>query len=319
MDSTNGTRRWMVTGCFGQLGRCLVRDLESLPGEALVAASDVDTLDIADLAAVRAQVETCRPQVLANAAAFNAVDAAEKDDRTALQVNEAGPANLARVCAEAGVLLVHVSTDYVFDGRGSRPYREDDPTGPNTAYGRSKLAGEERVLASDAEHIVVRTSWVFGPGKNFVGAILKQAELRRLGAVQGPLSVVDDQLGCPTYAQDLADGLRALVSADARGLFQLSNAEPVTWWGFARGILDESGFSELAIDKATTASLGLPAPRPAYSVMDCAKAARHGVALRPWREALVAFLQSADGEALRAEARSEAEASAGAAASGSAS
>jgi len=297
--------RWAVTGCLGQLGTWLVRDLEADPAAELAVANDYDTLDIADADAVAACLTQAAPDALVNAAAFNAVDAAEADDRVAVQVNEQGPRVLAEVARRLGARFAHVSTDYVFDGRGRRPYREDDPTGPVTAYGKTKLAGEQAVLACSPDFLVVRTSWVFGPGRNFVGAILRQAELRRAGRAEGPLRVVADQTGCPTYAHDLARALRQLVEQGARGLYHFSNAEPCTWWDFARAILDESGHGELAIDRATTEEMAFPAARPRFSVMDCGRIAGEGVPVRPWREALVEYLESADGEALRASIREE--------------
>jgi len=154
------------------------------------------------------------------------------------------------------------------------------------------------VLEADPEALVVRTSWVFGPGRNFVGAILRQARLRRSGEARGPLSVVDDQRGCPTYAADLAEGLCALRAAGAQGLYHLCNAGPITWWDFARAILDETGHGDLQIERARTADLSLPAPRPAYSVLDCSRAAALGVRLRGWREALIDYLASPAGRAL---------------------
>ena len=205
---------------------------------------------------------------------------------------------LAAACAGAGARFVHVSTDYVFDGRGEAPYAEDYPTEPNTAYGRTKLVGEQRVMAVDPEALIARTSWVFGPGKNFVAAILRQARLRRTGEVEGPLSVVDDQQGCPTYAADLAAAVRALVAKEAHGIFHVSNRGATTWWDFARAILDETGYSDLVIERGRTAILNLPAERPAYSVLDCSRAASLGVTLRSWEEALREYLESEDSPAL---------------------
>ena len=292
--------RWIVTGRTGQLGRCLTRQLEQDAGVETVVAIGREELDLTDAGALGEGVadwKLCGGDVVVNAAAYTAVDACETDLEAATAVNAIAPERMARACHEAGARFVHVSTDYVFDGQGAAPYREDHPTGPATAYGRTKLDGERRVLGACPDALVVRTSWVFGPGRNFVGAILRQAGLRRSGEVAGPLSVVDDQRGCPTYADDLATGIRELVAAGARGLVHLSNAEPATWWDFARAILDETGHGDLEIDRARTADLGLPAPRPAYSVLDNGRAAELGVELRSWREALVAYLRSADAPA----------------------
>lgn len=293
--------RWIVTGSQGQLGRCLVRQLEADPRVQDVVALARADLDLSDADAVSRSIERWvlgGGDVVANAAAYTAVDACETDEAVALAANAAGPEQLASASAASGARFIHVSTDYVFKGDANAPYLEDAATGPNTAYGRTKLAGEERVLAANPEAIVARTSWVYGPGKNFVAAILRQAGLRRSGEVVGPLRVVDDQTGCPTYAADLATGLRQLVGSGATGLVHLCNRGAITWWDFARAILDETGHEDLEIDRAKTAELNLPAQRPAFSVLDGARAASLGVNLRPWREALVAYLGSEDGQAL---------------------
>jgi len=293
--------RWIVTGSQGQLGSCLVRQLESDPRVSRVVALTRAELDLADVSGIErtaAGWALNRDDVIANAAAYTAVDACESDEAAASAVNAVGPEVLASICAEQGARFVHVSTDYVFAGDASEPYREEAKTGPKTAYGRTKLEGEQRVVAANANAIVARTSWVYGPGKNFVAAILRQAGLRRSGEVEGPLSVVDDQTGCPTYSDDLATALRQLVAAGASGLVHLCNRGAITWWDFARAILDETGHADLEIDRASTAELDLPAPRPAFSVLDCGRAASLGVVLRPWREALLGYLASEEGRAL---------------------
>jgi dTDP-4-dehydrorhamnose reductase len=301
--------RWIVTGSGGQLGRCLVSRLRADPRHELVRHASHAEIDIADPAAVAGLFEglagapgTGPVDVLANAAAFTAVDRCESEPELAKRVNADGPRLLATRCRGAGVRMLHVSTDYVFDGRSRRPYREEDATGPRTVYGRSKLAGERAVLETNSDSLVVRTSWVFGPGRNFVGAILRQAWLRRRGEVAGPLKVVDDQSGCPTYAADLAEAMCQLAAVpEARGLLHLCNEGAVSWWDFARAILDLSGFEELGIDRIRSESLKLPAERPPYSVLDCTRAAGLGVRLRPWREALASYLESPEGLALREE------------------
>jgi dTDP-4-dehydrorhamnose reductase len=297
---TKADVRWIVTGSHGQLGRCLVRRLGADAGVESVVACTRLQADLADPVMLDARIEEWKlgeGDVLANAAAYTAVDACESDLAGAQAVNALGPERLARACERAGARFVHVSTDYVFDGHGRRPYTEDDPTGPRTAYGRTKLDGERRVLAACPGALVVRTSWVFGPGRNFVGAILRQARLRQTGEVAGPLRVVDDQRGCPTSADDLARGIQELVAAGASGLVHLCNAGDTTWWDFARAILDETGHGDLEIERARTADLALPAPRPAWSVLDCSRAADLGVELRSWREALVDYLAGADAPA----------------------
>lgn len=302
----------MVTGSRGQLGRCLVRALTepaTAAGDTLLGAFSHAELDITDPESVARALDRLpggAPDVLVNAAAYNQVDRCESDGReAAFRVNGEGPGILASACERVGARLVHVSTDYVLDGDGTAPIPEDASPAPRTAYGSSKLLGETQVREASPDSLVVRTSWVFGPGKNFVGAILRQGRLRRTGEVQGPLRVVDDQRGCPTYAADLAAGVRGLATATAPGrgqggVYHLSNApdpadpDAPTWWDFARAILDAEGYGDLAIDRVTTADIGAPAPRPAYSVLACERAAALGVRLRSWREALAAYLASAD-------------------------
>jgi len=267
-------------------------------------------------------------EVVFNAAAYTAVDRCEREEALAYATNAEGAERLARRCKEKGALLVHVSTDYVFDGTASEPYSEAEPTSPASAYGRTKLAGEEGVLSAAASHLVVRTSWVFGPGRNFVAAILEQARKRRSGELTGPLRVVDDQVGSPTYADHLSVGLvslaeRALGGAartdaqpceesDAKtpggdaqragepieGLYHLTSAGHTSWWGFARRILDRTGHEDLEIDRMKTASLDLPAARPAYSVLDTSRAGALGVDLPPWEQGLDDYLASSEGQAL---------------------
>ena len=289
------TTRWIITGGRGQLGRALARELREGEDCELVAAFDHAQLDIADPEAVSRVLGDAlsgRADVLVNAAAFNHVDRCESEPDAAQRVNGDGPGLLAEACRGAGVKLVHVSTDYVFDGQAERTYREDDPPAPQGAYGRSKLEGERRVLAASPEFLVVRTSWVFGEGRNFVGAVLEQARRRRGGEVQGPLRVVDDQRGRPTYAQDLAEGIRAAVERGASGLLHLANRGIASWWELARAALDESGFVEVEIERIATDELLLPAPRPRFSALDCSRARDLGIRLRIWRDALIAYLRS---------------------------
>jgi dTDP-4-dehydrorhamnose reductase len=286
--------RWIVTGCRGQLGYALCRQLEASEACDLVAAVDLPELDVSDPAAVEHLVVGAglAPDVVLNAAAFTHVDRCEREPETAERANAVAPGLLARACAAGGARLVHVSTDYVFDGQSDRPYRETDPPAPRSAYGRTKLEGERRVAAASAGFLVVRTSWVFGRGRNFVAAILAQAEARRRGEAAGPLRVVDDQRGRPTYAEDLAAGIRALVEADARGLYHLAGGGVATWWDLARATLDATGHRDVVIDRIGSEELQVDAPRPAWSVLDCTKAEALGVRLRPWREALRAYLES---------------------------
>ena len=303
-------RRLIITGSRGQLGQCLVRRVEADPRYKLAGAYTHEDLDIADPQAVASLVGGLASgrdsdwgcDVLINAAAFTGVDACETQWDESFRVNAMAPGCLAEACQASAVKLVHVSTDYVFDGESEVPYAEDAPTAPRTAYGRGKLEGEQRVLDALPESLVVRTSWVFGPGNNFVLAILRQARLRRSGELTGPLTVVDDQVGCPTYSDDLAGGLLALVEREAEGIFHLANSprssdQADTWWDFAVEILARTGHGDLAIDRIKTADLDLPAHRPANSRLDCSRAAALGVSMRPWPEALRGYLESIEGPA----------------------
>ncbi len=240
-------------------------------------------VDITDPQAVAAAVEP--GSVVINAAAYTAVDAAETDEDRAAVVNGTGPGVLAAVCADKGARLVHVSTDYVFAGDATEPYRVDAPTGPRTAYGRTKLAGERKVLEALPTAHVVRTAWVYtGDGNDFV------ATMRRLEGERDTLRVVDDQRGCPTYARDLADGLLELASrADGipGGILHATNAGEATWFDLARAVFEEIGADPERVHPCSSDEFVRPAPRPAYSVLDDSAWVGAGLTpLRPWREAL---------------------------------
>ena len=284
--------QWVIVGSRGQLGTALARQLSDASDAEVVAAVDLPELDASDAGAVRALFEGLRADVVVNAAAFTHVDRCEREPDAAERANTIAPGLLAEACDRAGCQLVHVSTDYVFPGDGDRPYREDDPTGPVSAYGRTKLAGEMRVRAVSDDFLVVRTSWVFGRGRNFLAAMLAQASAHERGEGSGPLRVVADQRGRPTYAEDLAGGICALVGQGAQGLFHLAGGGEATWWELARCCLDGAGYESLPVERIATSDLVLDAPRPAYSVLDCSKAAGLGVRLRAWREAVAAYLRS---------------------------
>jgi dTDP-4-dehydrorhamnose reductase len=310
----NPNANYLVLGKNGQLGRCLVRSLAARAGCELVAAYGHDELNLGDRDAIlRMSVEPKNeaPLWVLNAAAYTAVDLCESELDACMAVNGTGPGHLAEWCARNDASLVHVSTDYVFAGDSSTPYKETDEPAPRTAYGTSKLEGERRVREALPTAWIARTSWVFGPGKNFVGAIVRQGALREAGKIEGPLRVVDDQLGCPTSAADLARAILALTqneSSGEGGLVHLSNADPCSWWDFARAILDGVGYSDLEIHRVKTSEFPTPAPRPAYSVLDGSKASALGVGLSSWRSALDSYLASADFAALHSDLRAEAKA-----------
>ena len=239
------------------------------------------------------------PRVVVNAAAYTAVDAAESDADAAYRANRDGPAVLARLCAEAGVPLIHVSTDYVFDGGKPAPYVETDAVSPQGVYGASKLAGERAVLASGANAIILRTAWVYGAtGKNFVRTMLSAGKSRPR------LSVVADQHGCPTTAADLGAAILAIVAKlDAtgwqpayRGVFHAAGAGETTWFGLAVASFEEAGRLGAAVPQVTpiaTADWPTPARRPANSRLDCGKlGAVFGVQLPHWRDSLTRTVET---------------------------
>jgi dTDP-4-dehydrorhamnose reductase len=287
----------LVPGGTGQLGHALAALASP---ETEVSAPGSAELDLTEAGSVVAAVSKLaeeaqaagRAPVVINAAAYTAVDAAETDERRAFRVNADGPRVLAAACSSRRVPLVHVSTDYVFDGEAGRPYEPEDAVNPRTAYGRTKAAGEDAVLGSGARAWIVRTAWVYGAGgANFVRSIgLLEAE-------RDTLSVVDDQRGSPTWTADLAAGLVELArrivggAAPDRHILHCTGAGEVTWYGFARAIFSEIGADPDRIRPCTTADFPRPAPRPAYTVLSGASWRDAGLTpLRPWREALHEYL-----------------------------
>lgn len=278
-----------MVGAEGQLGRALVARL----GADLAWAGGRAELDIADAGAVARRLAEARPDVVFNAAAWNAVDQAETRFAEALLVNAAGPAYLARAARACGARLVHVSTDYVFDGTATRPYVEDDAPHPLSLYGVSKLAGEQAVAASGGEHLVVRTSAVLGLGSSRAkGGSFVERILARARAGQ-PLRVVSDQRFSPTCAPDLAGALVALAERGARGLVHVTNSGSCSWHALAVAALELTGIAG-PVAQIGSAELGAPARRPAYSVLSGERCAALGLPpLRPWREALAELLRGA--------------------------
>jgi dTDP-4-dehydrorhamnose reductase len=255
--------RLLITGAAGQLGQALVLAAGRQGWEA--AATDAHNLDITDPEAVWGELSRQRPEVVINAAAATGVDDLESDPDGALRVNALGPRNLAVACRRLGVKLVHLSTDYVFDGTKAGPYVEWDKTEPLSVYGRSKLLGEEWVRQQCPDHFIVRTAWLYGlPGPNFVTAILARG--RSLGP-EGELKVVSDQRGTPTSAMALAPQLLALAATEAFGTYHATCQGETTWYEFARLILETAGMT-VRVTPCTTAEFPRPAPRPANSVLE---------------------------------------------------
>jgi len=274
--------RWLVTGAGGQLGHHVTAQLRAA-GETVTALTRAD-LDIRQPEDVDAAVASHRPDVVVNAAAYTAVDAAESEEATAFEVNATGPGLLARALAERGGRLVQVSTDYVFDGAASRPYEPGDPTGPRTAYGRTKLAGEEAVgRALPDRSCVVRTAWVYGgPGPNFVDT------MRRLESERETVDVVDDQVGSPTWVADLAGALIQLGRVEQPpALLHYVNTGVASWFDLAREVFRGCGADPGRVRPTTTAAMPRPAPRPAWSVLSTVAWTAAGLpAPRPWQDAL---------------------------------
>ncbi|XWN31428.1 MAG: dTDP-4-dehydrorhamnose reductase [Devosia sp.] len=275
--------RILVIGRSGQVASALAE--RAGDGTDLVALGrpDIDLLEGGDLAAA---FDQHAPGLVVNAAAYTAVDAAEKEPRAAQVLNTEAPGRLARLCAERGVPFVHLSTDYVFDGTAERPYREADPIAPMGVYGKTKAEGEAAVMAAGGRALVLRTAWVYSPfGKNFVKTML------RLGQERDVLRVVDDQRGNPTSALDIADGILALSKKvdgwpQAPTIFHMAGAGEATWCSFAREIFAASSVSP-QVQAITTADFPTPAKRPANSRLDCtALRERMGVMLPPWRDTL---------------------------------
>jgi dTDP-4-dehydrorhamnose reductase len=289
------TTAWLVTGARGQLGTDLQRALGERAGDTVLALGRSE-LDLTDQDAVRGCIrewlrragEDGRRSVLVNAAAYTAVDAAEEDEATAQVVNGDAPGWMAQEMAGHGRLL-HVSTDYVFDGDADRPYAVDAPVAPRSAYGRTKAAGERAVAAAGGDATTVRTAWVYGrAGANFVRTMVG------LEGARETVSVVDDQIGSPTWSADLADGLVALGARENPGpsLLHFVNAGEVSWFGLARAVFEELGADPERVLPTTTAAFPRPAPRPAYSVLDTGGWVAAGLpAPRPWREALHLAMQ----------------------------
>lgn len=277
----------LVFGRRGQLAQALLRHPWE-GGRRVVALGSAET-DIRDAGAVAAAVAEHQPTLIVNAAAYTAVDKAESEPEAAHAINALAPGAIARAAATASVPFIHVSTDYVFDGTGTRPHRETDPTAPLGVYGATKLAGEQAVAAAGGRSISLRTSWVFSAdGTNFVKTML------RLGADRSTLRVVADQIGRPTAAADIAAAIAFLEPfvTDGRidGPLHFGGNDPISWHGFAETIFDlaaEQGRKRPQVEAITTAEYPTPAKRPANSVLDCNRfLALPGASLPDWRTSL---------------------------------
>lgn len=275
-------RTWLVTGAGGMLGRDLTALLASR-GERVVER-DRAGLDVTDPGAVQAALDEHRPRVVVNCAAWTAVDDAEAREDAALRVNGDAVGHLAAACAARDAALVQISTDYVFDGQATKPYPEDHPAAPRSAYGRTKLAGERAAVTGLPEAAyVVRTAWLYGAhGRNFVATMLGRA---RAGQ---PSSVVDDQRGQPTWTADVAGQIHALIAAGApAGTYHATSSGETTWYGLAREVYARAGADPALVTPTTTGAFPRPAPRPPYSVLDHSAWAGAGIEpIGDWLDAL---------------------------------
>ena len=283
--------RILITGGSGQVGHCLKAQLQ---GCAELSVPDSSALNIADRRSVRQAVETFRPDYIINAAAYTAVDKAESDAERAFAVNRDGARHLAEAAEAAGAAMLHISTDYVFDGAGGAPYDEAAPTAPQNIYGASKLAGEQAVLAACRRAVVMRTSWVFGAhGQNFVKTML------RLGRERDSLGIVADQYGAPTAAADIAAALITIVRrhtpeqlAERAGIYHYCGSPYASWFEFAETIFAEAAAQGVlakipAVKPIATADYPTPAKRPADSRLDCGKIRTvFGIGPCDWHSAL---------------------------------
>ncbi len=274
----------LVTGANGQLGREMQRLGAVSPNRYFF--TDVDELDITDAAAVRACVAEHGIDAIVNCAAYTNVERAEEDEAAADLLNRQAVENLARAAAEAGALLVHVSTDYVFDGRASEPYTEESPTAPLGAYGRTKRAGEEAVVKAGCRYLILRTAWLYSEyGNNFLKTML------RLTAERESLNVVFDQVGTPTYAGDLALAIFSILERGLdrgnEGIYHFSDEGVCSWYDFAVEIARAAGRDKCRIAPCRTAEYPTKAPRPAYSVLDKSKLKQtFGIEIPHWRESM---------------------------------
>jgi dTDP-4-dehydrorhamnose reductase len=263
----------LVLGSKGQLGRCLNDQLKDTEYEVIYTSRE--QIDIANFEQTKNQILKNSPDLIINATAFTAVDKAEEDQKTANLINHLAVKNIADICNQLECWLIHVSTDYVFDGNSKVPYKEDDQTNPQGVYGETKLKGELAIQSSGCKHIIIRTAWVFSEyGNNFLKTML------RLGAERDELSIVGDQIGCPTYSQDIAKSIIATLpylslEKNIQGVYHYCGDEQCSWYDFAQVIFSEA--SQLnhkiphSVKPINTVDYSTIAVRPAYSVLDCSK------------------------------------------------
>ncbi len=271
----------LITGAGGMLGQDVLKVFSDLD----VIGLKREELDICDEDSVKNTLLDLKPNVVINCAAFTNVDLCESEKDKAFEVNGYGPGLLASFCSKISCKLIHISTDYVFDGTSTTPYLEDDPTNPINVYGESKLKGEEEIKKKSENYLIIRTSWLFGQGgSNFIKTIIK------LGIEQNSIQVVNDQRGCPTFTNDLAQGIRHLLENNAQGIFNVTNTGACTWFDLAKFVLEKKNI-KVKIDPVDSNKFKRPAKRPHFSVLS-PKKYRTTVksTLRHWQQAVIEYL-----------------------------
>ena len=286
-------RRILVIGAKGMLGKDLVEILRSSSRvdqhlDCEILGWDIEEIDIQEEKNTITKIESLRPNIVINIAAYTNVDGCESHDEKAFAINAEGMRHVALGALRCRAKVVYLSTDYIFDGKKREPYLEDDPPHPLSVYGRSKLRGEQYVQEMVEDALIVRTQWLYGKyGNNFVASVLRQAREKKV------LSIVNDQVGSPTYTIDLSRAISVLIQCDARGVFHVANSDLCTWFAFGQEILKLSGMEGVRIVPISSEEVGRPATRPLYSVLNTEKLKREtGMTLRPWSEALKAYLQA---------------------------
>jgi dTDP-4-dehydrorhamnose reductase len=289
----------LVLGSKGQLGQCLNDQLAITEHDVVYTSRG--KIDIAEFEVTKTQILKISPDIVINATAYTAVDKAEEEHQVAERINHLAVANIASICKKLDCWLIHVSTDYVFDGNSEVPYKEDNPTNPQGVYGGSKLKGEAAIESSGCKYLIIRTAWVYSEyGNNFLKTML------RLGADRDELSIVGDQIGCPTYAQDIAKSIVSILSCldlkdSSSGIYHYCGDEPCSWYDFARAIFLEAEVQVLKtpsyVKSITTADYPTPAIRPAYSVLDCSKIEScFDVTSSNWRDGIKIVIDRLEGQ-----------------------
>ena len=286
-------KRILVIGAKGMLGRNLVEALRfpffTHPNSNLeIVGWDIDEIDIREENDTIAKITTLRPEIVVNVAAYTDVDGCESLEEKTFAINAEGMRHVALGALKCQAKVVYISTDYIFDGEKKEPYLENDPPHPLNVYGRSKLKGEQYVQELLKDALIIRTQWLYGKhGKNFVTSILRHAREKKV------LSIVNDQIGSPTYTIDLSKAISTLIQCNASGVYHVANSDHCTWYTFGQAILKFSGMSGVKVIPVSSKNSGRSAPRPFYSVLSTMKLKQEtGITLRPWQEALKDYLQT---------------------------